>query len=260
VGILDDRVTVVTGGATGIGLASARRFAAEGATVVMAGRDATRGEGAAEAIRGSGGRATFVRTDVTDDGQVAALAQQAAGERGVIDVWFNNAGVEGRIGGLGDVDDLSVRQLLDTNIKGLYSGMRYAVERMRTGGVIINTSSFIGTATPVPLAIAYGGTKAAVASMTRAAALALADQGIDVVAIAPWVVDTPMMDRLSGGQGLEARAGFAAKFAPSGKLTPPDEVADVVVGLAGRTVSYHSGDVLLIDAGPSVTPIGPDPL
>ena len=99
----------------------------------MAGRDATRGEGAAEVIRGSGGRATFVRTDVTDDGQVAALAQRAAGERGVIDIWFNDAGVEGGIGALG-LDDLTVRQLLDTNVKGVYSGMRHAVSTCPTAG------------------------------------------------------------------------------------------------------------------------------
>ena len=252
-GSFNDRVVVVTGGATGIGLASARRFATEGATVVIAGRDARRGEGVAEVIRGSDGRATFVTTDVTDDSQVAALAQQAAGKRGVIDVWFNNAGVEGEIGGLGDVDDLTVRHLLDTNVKGVYSGMRYAVEHMRAGGVIINNASFVGTLMQVPAAIAYGGTKAAVVSMTRAAALALVDQGIDVVGIAPWIVDTPMIDRLTGGQGPEARAGCAAPFAPSGELTPRKEVADVVVGLARRTASYRSGDVLVIDAGPSVT-------
>lgn len=252
-GSLEDRVVVVTGGATGIGLASARRLAAEGATVVIAARDATRGEGAAETIRGSGGRATFVSTDVTDDGQVAALAQRAAGERGVIDVWFNNAGVEGGIGALGDFDDLTVRQLLDTNVKGVYSGMRYAAEHMRNGGVIINSASFVGTVMPVPVGIAYGGTKAAVVSMTRAAAVALADQGIDVLAISPYIVDTPLVDRLTGGQGPEARAGFAAHFAPSGKLTPPEHVAEVVVGVADRTSPYRSGDVLLIDVGPSVT-------
>lgn len=252
-GRFEDRVVVVTGGGTGIGLAAARRFAADGAAVIMAGRDAERGESAARSIQAAGGRATFVRTDVTDDGAVEALAEQASGERGVIDAWFNNAGVEGGIGPLADFDDATVRQLLDTNVKGVYSGMRYAAAHMSEGGVIINSASFVGTTMPVPVAVPYGATKAAVVSMTRSAALALAEQGIDVFAIAAYIVDTPMVDRLTGGQGAEARAGFAAQFAPSGKLTSPEEVADVVVDLAARDSPHHSGDVLLIDAGPTVT-------
>lgn len=252
-GNLDDRVAVVTGGATGIGLASARRLAAEGARVVIASRNATRGEAAAEAIRVSGGRATFIATDVTDDNQVAALAKRAASAHDVIDIWFNNAGVEGGIGPLGAFDDPTVSQLLSTNVKGVYSGMRYATEHMLNGGVIINNASFVGTLVPVPVGIAYGGTKAAVVSMSRAAALALADRGIDVFAISPYIIDTPMIDRLTGGQGPQARAAFAAQFSPSGKLTPPEQVAEAVAGLADRTSPYRSGDVLLIDTGPSVT-------
>ena len=254
-GNLDDRIAVVTGGATGIGLATARRLACQGATVVMAGRDARRGEAAAEAIRGSGGRATFIAADVTDDSQVAVLAKRAAVEHDAIDIWFNNAGIEGGLGPLAAFDDLTVRQLLDTNIKGVYSGMRHAAEHMRTGGIIINNASFVGTVLPAPVAIAYGGTKAAVVSMTRAAALGLADQGIDVVAVAPWIIDTPMIDRLTGFQGQEARAQFAALFNPSGKIASPEHVAEVVVRLADRTGHYRSGDVLLVDAGPSVTPM-----
>jgi NAD(P)-dependent dehydrogenase (short-subunit alcohol dehydrogenase family) len=252
-GNLDERVAVVTGGATGIGLATSRRLAAEGAIVVIAGRDTTLGEAAAEAIRASGGRATFIRTDVTDDSQVADLAKQAAGEGDGIGIWFNNAGVEGGLGPLSAFDDHTVRELLDTNIKGVYSGMRYAAEHMRAGGMIINNASFVGTVVPTPVAIAYGGTKSAVVSMTRAAALALADQGIDVLGIAPWIIDTPMIDRLTGFQGPEAKAGFAAQFNPSGKLASPEQVAEMVVGLAKRTSPYRSGDVLLVDAGPSIT-------
>jgi NAD(P)-dependent dehydrogenase (short-subunit alcohol dehydrogenase family) len=131
--------------------------------------------------------------------------------------------------------------------------MRYAAEHMRAGGMIINNASFVGTVVPAPVAVAYGGTKAAVVSMTRAAALGLADQGIDVVAIAPWIIDTPMIDRLTGFQGPQARAGFAAQFNPGGKLATPDQVAEVVAGLADRTSPYRSGDVFLVDAGPTVT-------
>ena len=252
-GNLDDRIAVVTGGATGIGLATARRLASQGATVVIAGRDGPRGEAAAEAIRASGGRATFIAADVTDDSQVAVLAKRAAVEHDAIDIWFNNAGIEGGLGPLGAFDDLTVRQLLDTNIKGVYSGMRYAAEHMRGGGVIINNASFVGTVLPAPVAVAYGATKAAVVSMTRAAALALADQGIDVFAVAPYFIDTPMIDRLTGFQGPEPKAAFAAQFNPSGKLAAPEDVAQVVVALATRTSSYHSGDVLLVDTGPNVT-------
>ncbi len=218
----------MTGGATGIGLATALPPAAEGATVVIACRDATRGEAAAEAIRTSGGQATFIATDVTDDGQVAVLAKRAADERDAIDLWFNNAGVEGGLGPLGGLDDHAVRQLLDTNIKGTYSGMRHAAEHMPPGGMIINNASFVGTVLPVPVAIAYGGTKAAVVSMTRAAATGLADQGIDVVAVAPWIIDTPMIDRLTGFGGprrkresprSSIRAGSSSRPSTSPRLS-----------------------------------------
>jgi NAD(P)-dependent dehydrogenase (short-subunit alcohol dehydrogenase family) len=215
----------MTGGATGIGLDTASRLAADGATVVIASRNTTRGESAAEAIRAFGGRATFIMTDVTEDSQVAALAKQAAAEGDGIGIWFNNAGVEGGLGPLGAFDDLTVRQLLDTNVKGVYSGMRYAGEHMRAGGLIINTASFVGTVMPMPVGIAYGGTKAAV---------------------------VPMIDRRTGFCGPEARAAFAAQFNRSGKLASAEQVAEVVAGLADRTRPYCSGDVLLV-AGPSVT-------
>ena len=253
-GYLEERVAVITGGATGIGLATAERLAAEGAEVVLAGRDAARGEHAVRAIARVGGRARFIRTDVTDDRQVASLAE-AAGAHGQIDIWVNNAGIEGRIGPLAAIDDALVSALLNTNVKGVYSGMRHAVPRMPGGGVIVNVASFVGTKMPVPIAVAYGGTKAAVVSMTRSAAEALREERIRVFAICPWIVDTPMVDRLTGGGAPEAKAAFARAFAPSGQLTRPEEVGAVVLDLCLQSGPWQSGDTLLVDAGPTVTPL-----
>ena len=251
-GRLDKRVAVITGGATGIGLATAERLAAEGAEVVLAGRNATRGEQVVQAITRAGGRARFIRTDVADDRQVASLAE-AAGARGQIDIWVNNAGIEGRIGPLAAFDDAVVSALLNTNVKGVYSGMRHAVPCMPGGGVIVNVASFVGTKVPVPIAVAYGGTKAAVVWMTRSAAEALLEEHIRVFAVCPWIVDTPMVDRLTGGGTPEAKAAFARAFAPSGHLTRPEEVAAVMLDLCLESGPWQSGDALLVDAGPTVT-------
>jgi NAD(P)-dependent dehydrogenase (short-subunit alcohol dehydrogenase family) len=250
------KTAVITGGAAGIGLATARALAAESARVVIAGRNAEHGEQAAEMLRAEKADVSFIRTDVARDEDVAALAEAAAAT-GSIDFWFNNAGVEGIAGPLEVVDDLVVRELLDVNVKGVYSGIRHASRHMATGGVIVNNASFVGTTAAVPIAIAYGGTKAAVVSMTRSAAVALGEQGISVFAICPFIVDTPMADRLTGGAGPEAREGFAAQLAPSGKLTAPEDIAQAVLALASDAKIYPTGTVLTVDAGPSIETLSP---
>ena len=249
------QTAVVTGGASGIGFATATLLAAEGARVVIAGRDKGRGIRATSAIAANYGDARFVPTDVADDAQVEALARSAAGDDGQIHIWFNNAGIEGTLGELEEIDDAVAAEVIDINFKGVYSGMRHAARHMACGGTIINNASFVGTATPVPIAIAYGGTKAAVVSMTKAAAEGLAARNIGVFAVCPYIVDTPMVDRITGGKGHEARAEFAAGFAPSGLLTTPQEVAELVVDLCAGTNPAASGDALLIDANNTVTPL-----
>lgn len=187
---------------------------------------------------------------------MAALAATAAGNGG-IDFWFNNAGIEGIAGPIEIVGDDIVQELLAVNIKGVYSGIRHAASRVSRGGVIVNNASFVGTKAAVPIAVAYGATKAAVVSMTRSAAVALGEQGISVFGICPFIVDTPMVDRLTGGAGQDAKAQFAAMFAPSGKLTRPEDVGTVVADLASGTGGYRTGTVLLIDAGPTVEILEP---
>ena len=255
-GRFDHHVSVVTGGTTGIGRAIAQALAAEGAHTYLCGRDRERGEHAAKEIAEAGGRATFVRADVSDDRQVQALAEAAAADSGRIDLWFNNAAYDGPIGPLAEFDDATVSRLLDTNVKGVFSGLRHASAHMPAGGVIVNSASFNGTRMPVPIAVVYGATKAAVVSMTRAAALDLIDRRVRVYGIAPYIVDTPLLDRLTGGQGLQARQEFAAQFAPSGRLTRPEEIAEVILDLCAGTTAFSSGDVVLVDAGPTTELLG----
>lgn len=251
-GSLEGKVAVVTGGATGIGLSTARMLAGDGATVVIASRDAARGKAAVRSIRESGGQAVSIPTDVADDGQVAELARRAAGERGVIDVWFANAGISTGFGPFQTFDDGVVSEMLATNVKGVYSGMRHAAEHMRAGGVIINNASFVGVLKPSPNALAYGASKAAVISLTRGAAVALEERGIDVIAIASYIAKTPMSERMSGPVPL---AAIAEQHNPSGKLVPAEHLAQVVAGFANRTTPFRTGDVFAIDYGPSVTTV-----
>ncbi len=252
-GRLDNRVAVVAGGATGIGLDTASRLAADGATAVIASRDTTRGEAAAEAIRTFGGRTTFIMTDVIEDSQVAALAKRAAAEGDGIGIWFNNAGVEGGLGPLGAFDDLTMRQLLDTNVKGVYSGMRYAAEHMRAGGAdyqhrLLRRHRDAGAGRDRlrrhqgrgGVDDQGGGARAGRSGHRRRGYRALDHRHAD---------DRPAY----GFHGPGARAASAAQFNPSGKLASREQVAEVVAGLADRTRPYRSGDVLLVDAGPSVT-------
>lgn len=247
----ENRTAVVTGGTSGIGRAIAVLLGEGGARVYVAGRDEDRGWAVAGEVTARGGRGHFVRVDVAVDAEVERLAK-AAGADAPIDYWFSNAGVEGPIGPMAGWDEEALRQVLDTNLKAVLSGLRHGSAQMGPGGTIVNTASFVGTALPVSIAVPYAATKAGVVAAGRSAAPLLAEAGMNVYTLCPWVVDTPMVDRLTGG-APDDKTGFAAGFAPSGVLTPVEDVARVALDLLDGGLSARSGDAYLVDAGPTAT-------
>jgi NAD(P)-dependent dehydrogenase (short-subunit alcohol dehydrogenase family) len=245
---LSGKVAIVTGASAGIGRAAAFALAAEGATVVVADVDVTRGEQVATEINDKGGTALFVRTDVTDDQSVAALAAETVARFGGLDVAFNNAGIEGTPAPTAECTPENWQRTLAVNLTGVWSCMRHEIPHMleRGGGSIVNMSSvagLVGFAT-IP---AYTASKHGVAGLTKTAALEYAEQGIRVNAVCPGVIDTEMVDRFTGGQP-EAEAAMIATE-PVGRLGHAEEIADAVVWLCSDRSSFVTGQAIAVDGG-----------
>jgi NAD(P)-dependent dehydrogenase (short-subunit alcohol dehydrogenase family) len=249
---LGNKVAILTGGASGIGLATAGLLVSAGAKVVLAGRRTDIGEDAAKALRREGGDVLFFRTDVSKEAEVAALVARARSAFGRVDYLFNNAGIEGPAAtAITDVSEDDCDRLLAINLKGVFFAMKHTIPALieAGGGAIVNTASFVGTIIPLPQAALYGATKAAIISMTRSIAEGYRDQGVRSYAVCPWVTDTAMVDRVAGGQA-KVKAQLAG-MNPSRVMVKPHEVAKVVVDmLAG--VAFHSGDAILVDSGGAV--------
>jgi NAD(P)-dependent dehydrogenase (short-subunit alcohol dehydrogenase family) len=238
----ENKVALVTGGVTGIGLATVHRLLASGCIVMAASRNRERGQRIIAALGTE--RAAFHEVDVTDETAVEALVDATMKRFGRLDYLFNNAGVEGTVGPMAAWSADAVDAVLNVNLKGSFFCMKHAVPRMEPGSVIVNSSSLLATI-PMPLAGPYAASKAALLSLTRSAAAELAERGISVFAICPGVVDTPMMDRVSHLAGAP-KAVLAEMVCPSRQVTSPDTVAEVVTALLARTFSFESGSVLRI--------------
>ena len=246
VGRFAGSVVVVTGGGTGIGRATALAFAQEGARVVIGNRDAARGTAAVAAIVAAGGEACFVPTDVTHPEDVERLIAAAVAEFGRLDVLFNNAGTFGPLGLLGEQEATALDDVLATNVRGVFLGMKYALAQMlaQGRGTIVNNASTTGARNATLGVGLYAAAKAAVISLTRSAALEYAAHGIRVNAVAPGRIATEMLQHAGGGD----MARFAA-ILPMRRLGTPEEVAEAVLWLASDAASFVTGHVLAVDGG-----------
>lgn len=248
---LDGKVALITGGASGIGLATVQKFVREGAKVMIADINLDQAQAAADAVAAAGfeGSVAAVGVDVSVYAQVEAAVARAVEVFGKLDVIFNNAGIAGGRPLLEHDPATDYEPIIRVDQDGVYYGILAAGRQFRkqgTGGVIVSTSSIYGEQA-AELSFTYSAAKAAVISFTRSAAYELAEYGVRAVAITPGRVGTPIINQFSD----ELKAVFAAEQLRN-KMTEPEEIANVVAFLASDEANVINGTVVSVDDGYSV--------
>jgi NAD(P)-dependent dehydrogenase (short-subunit alcohol dehydrogenase family) len=246
--LMAGKVVVVTGGASGIGRATAVAFARQGASVMIGDTDGEEAERTVVSIRNNGGEARHVRVDVTKSVEVQHMITSAVDQYGGLDYAFNNAGFVGSSAGIVETSEEDWHKVMATNLTGVWLCMKYEIPEMlkRGGGAIVNNGSAVGLV-GVAGTVSNVASKHGVSGLTKSAALQFATQGIRVNAVAPGLVHTPLIDRILASRP-DAKAAMLS-VVPLGRWCEPEEVADVVVFLCSDRASHVTGHVMPIDGG-----------
>lgn len=240
-----NKVVLITGAASGIGRAAALAFAAEGARLAILDRSAGALEGVQASVKNAGGEVLAVACDVSLPDQVEGAIKQVIDRFGRLDIAFNNAGVENKADPVHEIDLAEWDRILGINLRGTFVCMKYELAQMvkQGAGVVVNTSSGAGIR-GVAGGAAYAASKHAIIGLTRSAALDYAKQNIRVNAVLPGNIETPMMDRFTGGDIQKA-----IDLEPVGRLGKPEEIAEAVLWMASDLGGFITGAATVIDGG-----------
>ena len=245
----ENQVALVTGAASGIGLATAKAFAQSGASVALADWNEKAVRSAAEELADQGHKTLAIRCDVADDAQVEAMVDQTVAAFGRLDAAYNNAGVQNELAEAADQTREDFDRVVGINLRGVWSCMKFELRQMRKqgSGTIVNCSS-LGGLVGSPERGIYHAAKHGVLGFTKSAALEYAARGIRINAICPGLIQTPMSDQMvAAGQGEALKE--MEKSIPMGRVGRPEEIANAVLWLCSDAASYVTGQSISVDGG-----------